>query len=320
MKTALICGISGQDGAYLARLLLNKGYAVWGSSRDATTSSFHNLTTLGIRDRVKTLSMALTDFRSVLNAIVRSNPDEIYNLSGQSSVGLSFEQPAETLESIATGTLNVLEAMRFLERPIRFYNAGSSETFGDTDGKGATELTLLRPCSPYAVAKATAYWLVSNYRSAYGIAAATGILFNHESSLRPSRFVTRKVIDAAIDIAAGSSRRLTLGNLSVIRDWGLSEEYVDAMWRMLQLEQPQDFVIATGQAFTLENFVASAFEQCGLDWRAHVDIDPDLFRSSELPYSQGDASKAEKLLGWRARSNMHDVIRIIIEELRRCRS
>ncbi len=186
MKTALICGISGQDGAYLARLLLDQGYRVVGTSRDAQTANFRNLDRLGIRARVAVASMVLTDFRSTLQTLARIAPDEIYNLAGQTSVGLSFEQPVETLESIATGTLNLLEAIRFLDRPIRLYNAGSSECFGDTGGVAATEDTPFRPRSPYAVAKATAHWEVANYREAYGLFACSGILFNHESPLRPS--------------------------------------------------------------------------------------------------------------------------------------
>lgn len=206
MKTALICGISGQDGAYLARLLLDQGYRVVGTSRDAQTANFGNLDRLGIRARVAVASMVLTDFRSTLQTLAKIAPDELYNLAGQTSVGLSFEQPVETLESIATGTLNLLEAIRFLERPIRLYNAGSSECFGDTGGVAATEDTPFRPRSPYAVAKATAHWEVANYREAYGLFACSGILFNHESPLRPERFVTRKIIAAAGRIARGARR------------------------------------------------------------------------------------------------------------------
>lgn len=259
MRRALICGISGQDGAYLAQFLLGKGYEVWGTSRDAQAASFANLARLGILEQVRTVSMAVNDFRSVLQAISRSTPDEIYSLSGQSSVGLSFEQPAETLESIATGTLNLLEAIRFLGLPVRLYNAGSSECFGDLNGSAADEDTHFQPRSPYAVAKSTAHWLVANYRSAYQLFCCTGILFNHESPLRPPRFVTRKIVRAAVRIARGSPDKLMLGDIGVRRDWGWSPEYVDAMWRMLQIDQPEDFVIATGESNALEDFVAAAF-------------------------------------------------------------
>jgi GDPmannose 4,6-dehydratase len=231
---ALICGVSGQDGAYLARCLLGRGYEVYGTSRDAEVRSFANLARLGIAGQVATQSMASNDFRSVLQVLSRVDPDEIYSLAGQSSVGLSFEQPVETLESISMGTLNLLEAMRFLGKPMRLYSAGSGECYGDTGGARATEDTPFRPRSPYAVAKATAHWLVANYREAYGLHASTGILFNHESPLRSRRFVTRKIVAAACAIAGGSRERLTLGNVEIHRDWGWAPEYVEAMWRMLQ--------------------------------------------------------------------------------------
>ena len=227
-KTALICGVSGQDGAYLARLLLQKGYVVYGGSRDAQGSSFANLHRLGIFEQVKCLSINLQDFRSVLQAVSDVQPDEVYNLAGQSSVALSFEQPVETLESIATGTLNMLEAIRFLGRPVRFYNAGSGECFGNAGPAPVNEETPFRPCSPYGVAKATAFWELANYRQAYDLYACTGILFNHESPLRPTRFVTGKVISAVSRIAGGSQERLCLGNLDVERDWGWAPEYVEA--------------------------------------------------------------------------------------------
>lgn len=317
MPRALICGVSGQDGAYLSRLLLDKGYEVWGTSRDAQTTGFGNLERLGIGGRVKLLSMAPNDFRSVLEALDGAAPDEVYNLAGQTSVGLSFEQPAQALESIASSTLNLLEALRFLGRPIKFYNAGSSECFGDTGGAAATENTLFQPRSPYAVAKATAHWLVDNYRAAYGLKVCTGILFNHESPLRPARFVTRKIVEAALAIAGGDSTPLRLGTLDVSRDWGWSAEYVEAMWAMLQTDCAQDFVIATGQSYTLREFVAAAFAQVGLDWRDHVVQDPALMRRSEIAYSRGDADRARRELGWSAQRAMPQVVEAMISELRR---
>lgn len=308
MRRALICGISGQDGAYLARLLLDKGYEVWGTSRDAQASLFSNLARLGILDRVRTVSMATNDFRSVLQAITQSEPDEIYNLAGQSSVGLSFEQPAETLESIATGTLNLLEVIRFLGANVRFYNAGSSECFGDIGTGAANENAHFHPRSPYAVAKSTAHWLVDNYRSSYGLFACTGILFNHESPLRPMRFVTRKIVRAAVRISRGATEKLKLGDMGIQRDWGWSPEYVDAMWRMLQVDRPEDFVIATGESNSLEDFVASAFSEVGLDWQEHVVQDPKLFRPSEIRYNCGNADKARQILAWTAQKKMRDVV------------
>lgn len=309
---ALISGISGQDGAYLAKFLLDKGYQVFGTARDAQMASFRNLEKLGILQQVTLLSMALNDFRSVLQTLSKVQPHEVYNLAGQSSVGLSFEQPVETLESISIGTLNLLEVIRFLQLPTRLYSAGSSECFGDTGGVPADEATPFHPRSPYAVAKAAAHWEVANYREAYNLFACTGILFNHESPLRPERFVTRKIIASACRIAAGSGEKLQLGNIFIARDWGLAPEYVDAMWRMLQQETPGDYVIATGETNTLEAFVAEAFFQLGLDWQEHVSTDPSLLRPSEIMVSRGNPKKARTTLGWQAQHRMKDVIRIMI--------
>jgi GDPmannose 4,6-dehydratase len=256
--------------------------------------------------------MALNDFRSVLQVLAKVDPDEIYNLAGQSSVGLSFEQPVETLESISVGTLNLLEVIRFVQKPIRLYNAGSSECFGDTGGAPADETTPFRPRSPYAVAKATAHWQVANYREAYNLFACTGILFNHESPLRPERFVTRKIIASACRIAQGSTEKLQLGNIAIARDWGLASEYVDAMWRMLQQDTPQDYVIATGETNTLERFVVEAFAHLGLDWETHVFTNQSFLRPSEIMVSRGNPDKARRELGWQATYRMKDVIQVMI--------
>jgi GDPmannose 4,6-dehydratase len=312
-KRALISGISGQDGAYLAKLLLEKGYQVYGTARDAQMATFINLETLGIRKQVTLLSMALNDFRSVLQSLATAKPDEVYNLAGQSSVGLSFDQPVETLESITIGTLNLLEAIRFLQLPIRLYSAGSSECFGDTGGAPADETTPFHPRSPYAVAKASAHWLVANYREAYSIYACSGILFNHESPIRPERFVTQKIISAACRIAEGSPEKLTLGRLDIVRDWGWAPEYVDAMWRMMQLDTPDDYIISTGEANSLQDFVAEAFEAVDLDWREHVESDSTLFRPTDLAWSQGCSEKAFKKFGWQARLKMRDVVRRMVD-------
>jgi GDPmannose 4,6-dehydratase len=307
-RTALICGISGQDGAYLAQFLLGNGYRVVGTSRDALVGNFHGLARLGIRNRVEVWSMALNDFRSVLQTLNRVVPDEVYNLAGQSSVGLSFDQPVETVESVTIGTLNLLEAIRFTGRNIRLYNAGSSECFGNSGDAPCNETSPFRPRSPYAVAKAAAFWQVANYREAYGLHACSGILFNHESPLRPERFVTQKIVRAAQRIAAGSTERLVLGNLDIRRDWGWAPEYVDAMWRMLQQDVAADFVIATGYSHPLEEFVAQAFALVGRDWKDHVDCDPTLFRPTDIKTSRADPSLAAEILGWAARRRMPDVI------------
>ena len=310
---ALICGVSGQDGAYLSRFLLGKGYEVHGTARDAQMASFSNLVKLGIREQITLHSAALNDFRSVLQVLANVQPDEIYNLAGQSSVGLSFDQPVETLESISVGTLNLLEAIRFIKRPIRLYNAGSSECFGNTGGQPADENTPFRPRSPYAVAKATAFWEIANYREAYNLYASTGILFNHESSLRPERFVTQKIVKSACRIANGSLEKLRLGNIEIARDWGWAPEYVEAMWLILQQEKADDFVIATGETNRLEDFVAEVFNCVGLDWCEHVESDSSLLRPSEIMVSMANPEKSSRMLGWQATYGMKDVARMMMD-------
>lgn len=314
MKKALIFGVSGQDGSYLAKLLLSKGYKVYGASRDAQVSSFSNLKKLNVFDQVETLSVALSDFRSVLTGIKKVMPNEIYNLSGQSSVGLSFEQPVETMESIAIGTLNLLEAVRFLSTDIKIYNAGSSECFGDTNGIPANELTPFRPRSPYGVAKSSAHWQIANYREAYNLFACTGILFNHESNLRPDRFVTRKIITSAIRIANGSQEKLRLGNTSVVRDWGWAPEYVEAMWLMLQKDKASDYVIATGKSHSLNHFIELVFEELSLDYKKFIEIDQSLFRPSDLMESYADPEKALSELNWKAEMGLKDLVKELIKD------
>jgi GDPmannose 4,6-dehydratase len=313
MKRALICGISGQDGAYLAKLLLEKGYRVMGTSRDAQACAFGNLERLGVRADVECYSMTLTDFRSILQTLSRTKPDEIYNLAGQTSVGLSFEQPVEAIESIGHGTLNLLEAVRFLGAGTRIYNASSSECFGDTDAEGAAEGAPFRPRSPYAVAKAASHWAVISYREAYGIFAINGILSNHESPLRPDRFVTKKIVSAACRIKAGAQSRLLLGNIAIKRDWGWAPEYVDAMWRMMQLDAAEDFVVGTGEVHSLESFVNTAFEAVGLSWRDHVHLDNSLVRPSDVMFNKVNPTKAFDRLGWKANYKMPSVVKMMVE-------
>ncbi len=312
-KRALVIGISGQDGAYLARLLLAKGYVVYGSSRDAQVHPFSTLQRLGLRERVELLSITLTDFRSVLQSLVKVQPDEVYNLAGQTSVGLSFTQPVETLDSIAGGTLNLLEAIRFLDRPTRFYNACSTECFGETGEHPANEESRFSPRSPYGVAKAAAFWEVANYRDAYQLFACSGILSNHESPLRPERFVTQKIVSGAVRIAAGQQQRLDLGNLSIARDWGWAPEYVASMHAMLQQPRPDDYVIATGQTSTLQEFVSLAFAAVGLDWHRYVRFDDGLRRPSDLRISRVDPGKAARQLGWQATTRLPEVVRRMVE-------
>lgn len=315
MKKALILGISGQDGAYLAQFLLHKGYKVYGTSRDVQMSSFRNLAFLGIRDKIEVFSVAINDFRSILQVIMKVEPNEIYNLAGQSSVGLSFEQPVETFESISVGNLNLLECIRFFSKSVKLYNAGSSECFGNTEGLAADEMTPFRPRSPYAVAKAAAFWELANYREAYGLFTCSGILFNHESPLRPERFVTQKIVATACRIASGSKEKLILGNIDVQRDWGWVPEYVQAMWLMLQQDEPDDYVIGTGETNSLQDFVSAVFSRLGMNWRDHVEYNPDLLRPTDILISRANPAKAKEKLGWQAQYKMTDVVRMMIEAL-----
>jgi GDPmannose 4,6-dehydratase len=312
-KRALICGISGQDGTYLAKLLLDRGYEVWGSSRDAELASFDNLRRLGIYESVRLVSLNLRDVGSVLGLLRRVRPDEIFSLAGQSSVGLSFEQPVETIESIALGALSLLEAIRLSDLDIRLYNAGSTECFGDTGDAVANEKSPLNPRSPYAVAKASAYWTVANYRQAYGMFACTGILSNHDSPLRPRRFVTRKIVHAVASLALGHDGHLSLGNLNIERDWGWAPEYVEAIAAMLNQPSPADYIISTGKSHTLLEFVETAFKLVGKDWHAYVTIDEALMRPTDILRNKVDPSKAAAGLGWRAGSGMTQVVSMMLE-------
>jgi len=312
-KRALIIGISGQDGTYLAELLLKKGYEVYGTSRDAQVGDFRNLIQRGIRERVIIESVAPNDFRSVLQTMIKVQPDEVYNLSGQSSVGLSFQQPVETFESIAVATINIMEAIRFAGGQIKFYNACSGECFGETQ-QPAIEETPFRPRSPYGVAKAASFWQVDNYREAYGLFACSGILFNHESPLRPERFVTRKIVKTACRIAERKESKLRLGNISIRRDWGWAPEYVEAMWLMMQQERPDDYLIATGETHLLSEFIEAAFSFLNLDWQKFVISDPELYRPSDLSSSEANPEKAAKNLNWKANSRMIDVVRMMVEQ------
>lgn len=313
---ALICGISGQDGSYLSQLLLQKGYKVYGTSRDVFASEFRGLHDLGIKNEVELLSMDITDFRSVMRVVNEVKPNEIYNLAGQTSVGLSFEQPVEAMESIGNGTLNLLEVIRFIDPSIRFYNASSSECFGETL-EAANEDTPFKPCSPYGVAKATSHFLVQNYRQAYKLYASSGILFNHESPLRPERFVTQKIVLGAAKISRDKKIRLQLGSLSIARDWGWAPDYVDAMWRILQQDNPDDFVVATGQTISLAQFAEKAFSFFNLDWNSHVDVNQAFTRPSDIKMSRANPAKAKALLNWTPSKDIDGVIEAMCSSAQR---
>ena len=308
-KTALIAGVTGQDGAYLAHHLLGLGYRVVGTSRDAQMCDTTRLQRLGVVDDIEIVSLAPNDFRSVLKVVSGTGPDEIYNLAGQTSVGLSFEQPVECMESISVATLNLLEVIRYLGEGIRFFSAGSSECFGDSGETPATEETPLHPRSPYAVAKAASFWQVSTYREAYGMFACTGILANHESPLRPKRFVTQKVIEGVKSIKLGLLDKLRLGNLEVWRDWGWAPDYVKAMHLMLQAERPSDYLIASGSTTSLRDFVQSAFAVAGLEIANHLESDDSFKRPADLSYSAVNPTKIERDLGWRSRRSTEEIVR-----------
>ncbi len=313
-KKALIFGCTGQDGLYLSNLLLLKNYDVFGASRDPSNSKLLHFSNFGIEGRIKFISVSLIDFRSVIQAIKLIKPDEIYNLSGQSSVALSFDQPVETFESIVIATINILEAIKFLELPCKFYNAGSSEVFGNSN-KPVDENSPFHPKSPYGIAKATSFWEVLNYRESYGLFASTGILFNHESPLRNERFVTKKIIDSIDLISQKKLDKLYLGNLNVSRDWGWAPEYVEAMWLMLQSEIPSDYIFATGETMSLEYFVKKSFELYDLDWEKYVVINSDLLRPNDISIGRANPSKAYSELNWQAKVKTD----LLIEKLVDCK-
>jgi GDPmannose 4,6-dehydratase len=309
----LISGITGQDGSYLAELLLEKGYEVHGLIRRSSSFSTGRIEHL-YRDphdegtRLFLHYSDLSDSSSLVTTINQVKPDEIYNLGAQSHVKVSFEMPEFTADTTGMGTLRLLEAIRHAERPIRFYQAGSSEMFGLVQERPQRETTPFYPRSPYAVSKVFAHWMTVQYREAYGIFAANGILFNHESPRRGATFVTRKITRGVSAIVAGTERKLYLGNLDARRDWGFAPEYVEAMWRMLQQETPDDYVVATGEMHSVREFVELAFSLVGLDWQDFVEIDPRYFRPTEVDELCGDASKARRILGWQPQTTFPKIV------------
>jgi len=297
---ALVVGVSGQDGAYLAQLLVSKGYRVWGTSRDAANADFSRLGNLGVAGRIEMVSFDPSQVQDADRLLEEIRPDEIYNLAGQSSVGGSFQQPVETMRG-AISTAVLLESVRRAAPRSRFFNAASGECFGDAGEQACSEDTVFQPRSPYAVSKAASASQTRIYREAYGLFACNGFLFNHESPLRDPAFVTRKVVTAAVRIARGSPEQLELGDISVLRDWGWAPEYVEAMWRSLTADTPQDYVIATGRLRSLQQFVEDVFADLGLEWRQHVTTSKvGLRRPLEPRASFGDPARAREVLGWEA--------------------
>ena len=316
-KKALITGITGQDGSYLAELLLAKGYEVHGLIRRSSSFSTGRIDHLyhDPHDPGPPLLLHyadLTDPSSLFSHVHQVRPDEVYNLGAQSHVKVSFEVPEFTADSVGMGTLRMLEAVRTADWPIRYYQAGSSEMFGSTPPP-QNEGSPFHPRSPYAISKLFAHWMTIQYRDAWGLHASNGILFNHESPRRGGTFVTRKVTRGIAAILSGQEELLFMGNLDARRDWGYAPEYVDAMWRMLQQDEPGDYVVATGEMHSVRELIEVAFGLVGLDWERHVRIDERYFRPTEVDELCGDASKAERILGWRPTTTFHGLVRIMLE-------
>ena len=315
MRKALITGITGQDGAYLAQLLLDRGYQVHGLLRRSASADVigERLRWLGILDRVKLIDGDLVDLSSAIRIMQAVQPDEVYNLAAQSFVHASWQQPLLTGTVTGLGAVNMLEAMRIVRPQARFYQASSSEMFGKIQEPVQTERTPFYPRSPYAAAKLYAHWMTVNYRESFGLHASSGILFNHESPLRGIEFVTRKVTDGVARIKLGLARELRLGNLNAGRDWGHARDYVQAMWLMLQQDVPDDYVIATGRTTTIADFCRMAFAHAGLDWQEFVRTDQDLLRPAEVEVLRGDAAKARQVLGWQPTVSLEEMVAEMVE-------
>ena len=310
-RKGLITGITGQDGSYLAELLLEKGYEVHGLVR--RSSSFNTWRIDHIRERLILHYGDLVDQNSLVRALETVQPEEVYNLASQSHVKVSFEMPEYTTDVTAIGVLRLLDAVRDLSLPTRVYQAGSSEMFGLVQETPQTERTPFHPRSPYAVSKVYGHWMAVNYRESYSLYVSNGILFNHESPRRGENFVTRKITMGVAAIKQGRARELRLGNLEARRDWGYARDYVDAMWRILQRERPEDYVIATGETHSVREFCEEAFAFVGLDWRDFVKVDPKYFRPAEVDVLLGDASKARRELGWQPRVTFKELVRLMVE-------
>ncbi|MBF0473613.1 MAG: GDP-mannose 4,6-dehydratase [Nitrospirae bacterium] len=316
-KSALITGVTGQDGAYLSRLLLNKGYKVYGTYRRSSTPNFWRPQALGIFDQIRLIPSDLTDHASLLEAITLSQPDEIYNLAAQSFVGASFEQPLMSTDVNSLGVTRMLEAIRLLNPKIKLYQASTSEMFGNVtqDQLPINEDTPMIPCSPYACAKLYGYHIVKIYREAYGLFACNGILFNHESPLRGIEFITRKISNAVAKIVTGMEKKIHLGNIDSRRDWGYAEEYVDAMWRMMQLDAPQDIIIATGKAYSVRELIIEAFKCVDIEnWEDYIEIDKKHMRPMDVNVLIGDPSKAKRLIGWEPKMGFSELVSLMVKE------
>ncbi|PLW79468.1 GDP-mannose 4,6-dehydratase [Candidatus Woesearchaeota archaeon] len=312
-KTALITGITGQDGSYLAELLLEKGYKVYGIFRRLSTPNYDRIK--HILDKIELIEADLGDQASLNNAVITSKPDEIYNLAAQSFVGTSWKQPLLTSEITGLGTTRLLEAMRLFAPKAKFYQASTSEMYGNSNNDFQDEDTKFHPTSPYAISKLYSHWMTVNYRESYGLFTCCGILFNHESERRGIEFVTKKITDGVAKIKLGLADELILGNLDSKRDWGYAKDYVEAMWLMLQQNKPEDFVISTGETHTVEEFVVEAFKAAGIDnWKDYVRQDPRFMRPSELHVLQGKSDKAKKILGWEPKVKFNELVKLMVED------
>lgn len=313
-KNALITGITGQDGAYLTKFLLDKGYEVYGTYRRLSTPNFWRLQYLGISEKVNLIPADLIDAGSIVEAVEISKPDEIYHLAAQSFVGASFEQPIGTGEVTGLGVARVLEAIRQINPEIKFYQASTSELYGEGHSSSLAENSPFQPSSPYSAAKLYGYWLTKVYRGAYNIFACNGILFNHESPIRGLEFVTRKISNVVAKIYLGMEKELQLGNLEAKRDWGYAPDYVESMWLMLQQKEPDDYVIATDEAHSVKEFTEKAFDVVGLDWQKYVKVDKRFFRPLDVNFLQGDYSKAKEKLGWEPKVKFDRLVEIMVKE------
>lgn len=311
MKTALITGITGQDGSYLAEFLLSKGYKVYGMVRRASTENFQRIE--HIRDKIELRQADLLDQLSIIEILEEAEPDEIYNLAAMSFVPTSWLQPTLTAEFTAVGVTKMLEAIKLVNKKIRFYQASSSEMFGKVREVPQNEMTPFYPRSPYGVAKVYGHFITVNYRESYDMYAVSGILFNHESPRRGLEFVTRKISNGVAEIKLGLAKELRLGNLEAGRDWGFAGDYIEAMWLMLQQDTPQDFVVASGVMHTVLDFVKLAFEHVGLDWQKYVVVDEKFFRKAEVHQLLGDASRAKKILGWEPKTSFEELVHMMVD-------
>ena len=314
MKRALITGVTGQDGAYLSKLLLGKGYKVYGTFRRSSTPNFWRLQNLGIYSKINLIPADLLDMGSMIEAIKVSNPDEIYNMAASSFVSTAFEQPVGNAEITGLAVTKILETIRFLNKDIKFYQASSSEMYGNSKSSFQNEQTPLTPASPYAAAKLYAHWITDMYKKAYNMFTANGILFNHESPLRGLEFVSRKITNGVAEISLGLKKELVLGNLHAKRDWGYAPEYMEAVHLIVQQDKPEDFVISTGESHKVQDFVKLAFELVGLNWKKYVRVDKRFMRPLDVECLRGDCKKAKNKLGWKPKTTFSKLVKIMLEE------